>query len=186
MMPSQANSVALDTVRVWPLGGFRVSVGSRTISEGRWRSSSPSKTHGSLKSHQGCEPWALSTTSVGSRGNSPNKVRASSFVGGRSVPLCAGPLTSTSAQQPGIAMTSLASLALAEISGLKPDAEVNVFGLPQKARRLGRQVQVVGRDPSSQPVLPSPYREVTRCALPVERTEEPAWLLSVMFVWRYH
>jgi predicted ATPase/DNA-binding SARP family transcriptional activator/DNA-binding CsgD family transcriptional regulator len=36
MMPSQT-SVALDTVRVWLLGGFRVSVGSRTIGEDRWR-----------------------------------------------------------------------------------------------------------------------------------------------------
>ncbi len=36
MMPSQTN-VALDTVRVWLLGGFRVSVGSRTIGEDRWR-----------------------------------------------------------------------------------------------------------------------------------------------------
>jgi DNA-binding SARP family transcriptional activator len=30
-------SVALDTVRVWLLGGFRVTVGSRTIGEDRWR-----------------------------------------------------------------------------------------------------------------------------------------------------
>ena len=37
MMPSQASTVALDTVRVWLLGGFRVSVGSRTIGEDRWR-----------------------------------------------------------------------------------------------------------------------------------------------------
>ena len=36
MMPSQ-DRVALDTVRVWLLGGFRVSVGSRTIGEDRWR-----------------------------------------------------------------------------------------------------------------------------------------------------
>jgi predicted ATPase/DNA-binding SARP family transcriptional activator/DNA-binding CsgD family transcriptional regulator len=37
MMPSQASSLALDTVRVRLLGGFRVSVGSRTIGEDRWR-----------------------------------------------------------------------------------------------------------------------------------------------------
>jgi predicted ATPase/DNA-binding SARP family transcriptional activator len=36
MRPSQVR-VALDTVRVWMLGGFRVSVGSRTIGEDRWR-----------------------------------------------------------------------------------------------------------------------------------------------------
>jgi len=36
MMPSQAR-VALDAVRIWLLGGFRVSVGSRTIDEDRWR-----------------------------------------------------------------------------------------------------------------------------------------------------
>jgi predicted ATPase/DNA-binding SARP family transcriptional activator/DNA-binding CsgD family transcriptional regulator len=35
-MRSQA-TVALDTVRVWLLGGFRVSVGSRTIGEDRWQ-----------------------------------------------------------------------------------------------------------------------------------------------------
>ena len=36
-MPSRASSLALDTVRIWLLGGFRVSVGSRTISEDRWQ-----------------------------------------------------------------------------------------------------------------------------------------------------
>jgi len=36
MMPSQ-DRVAHDTVRVWLLGGFRVSVGSRSIGEDNWR-----------------------------------------------------------------------------------------------------------------------------------------------------
>ena len=36
MMPSQS-SVALHTVRVWLLRGFRLSVGSRTIGEDHWR-----------------------------------------------------------------------------------------------------------------------------------------------------
>ena len=60
MMPSQASTVALDTVkRVWLLGGFRVSVGSRTIGEDRWRLRKAAGL-------QSCSPSLLVTAFTGS------------------------------------------------------------------------------------------------------------------------